>query len=158
MNSSTSRSSSRSRSRSRSRGPRRRRSPRSRSHSGSGDKGCGGSGQGVRRGSSKDRSRKRRRSRSEDQDTPHRPQSNALVPVEPTRHATEESSDSSEDDDRLEGTDDKSRSRNKKFRKVDVSNPLSTFRNRTRHRKLYIMSSRFVRDEWLSLSSGGRLC
>ena len=131
MSSSTSRSSSMSRSCSRSRGPRRRRSPRSKSHSGSGDEGCGGRGQDARRGSSmKDRSRKRRPSRSEDQDTPSRPQSNALVPVQHTRHATEESSDSSEDDNRLEGTDE-SHSRNKRFRKVDVSNPLSKFRKWT---------------------------
>ena len=117
MISSTSRSSSMSRSCSRSRGPRRRRSPRSRSHAGSGDEGCGGSGQHARRGSStKDRSRKRRHSRSEDQDTPCRPQSNALVPVQHTRHATEESSDSSEDDNKLEGTDE-SRSRDKRIRK-----------------------------------------
>ena len=151
MNSSTSRSSSRSRSRSRSRGPRRRRSPRSRSHSGSGDEDCGGSGQHARRGSSrKDRSRKRRLSRSKDQDTPCRPHSNASVPVENTRHLTEESSDSSEDDDKPEGTD-KGRSRNKKIRKVDVSNPPSMFRKQTCQRKRYIMPSKFVKDEWLGL-------
>ena len=46
-----------------------------------------------------DRSRKRRRSRSEDLDTPRRPKSNALVPVDITRHAADESSDTSEDDD-----------------------------------------------------------
>ena len=33
---------------------------------------------------------------------------------------------------------------------MDVSNPLSTFRKQTSHRKHYIMPSRFVRDEWLS--------
>ena len=88
--------------------------------------------------------------RSEDQDTPSRPQSNALVPVQHTRHATEESSDSPEDDDRLEGTD-KSRSRDKKIRKVDVSNPLSMFRKQTRQRKRYIMPSKFVKDKWLGL-------
>ena len=151
MNSSTSRSSSRSRFRSRSRGQRRRRSPRSRSHSGSGDEDCGGSGQHARRGSSrKDRSRKRRLSRSKDQDMPCRPHSNASVPVENTRHATEESSDSSEDDDKPEGTD-KGRSRNKKIRKVDVSNPLSMFRKQTRQMKRFIMSSKFVKDEELGL-------
>ena len=102
MSSSPSRSGSRSRSSSRSRGPRRRRSPRSRSHSGSGVE--GGSGQYARRGSSRsrftmDRARKRRRSRSEDLDMPSRPKSNALVPVDTTRHAADESSDTSEDDD-----------------------------------------------------------
>ena len=50
-----------------------------------------------------------------------------LVLVKYTQHATEDSSDSFEDDDKLEGTD-KSRSRDKEIRKGDVSNPLSTFR------------------------------
>ena len=87
-----------------------------------------------------DRSRKRRRSRSEDLDMPRRPKSNALVPVDITRHAADESSDTSEDDDdrldddKLEGTD-RSHSRNKKIRKVDVFNPLSTFRKQVRQRK-----------------------
>ena len=67
----------------------------------------------------------------------------------------EESSDSSEDDDRfdddrLEGTD-RNRSRNKKIRKVDVSYPLSMFRKQTRQRKRYIMPSKFIKDEWLGL-------
>ena len=106
MNSSTSRSRSRSRSRSKSRGSRRR-SPRSRSHSGSGGGGGDGKGKGQHV-SSKDRSRsKRSRSRSEDQYTPHRPNSAALVPVQFTRHVAEDSSDSSEDEDKLEGTDNK---------------------------------------------------
>ena len=52
----------------------------------------------------KDRTRKRRRSRSEDLDTPRRHISNALVPVSSTRHAAEESSDTSEVDD--EGPED----------------------------------------------------
>ena len=100
----------------------------------------------------KDRSRKSRRSRSEDLDTPRRHKSNALVPVDITRHAADESSDTSEDDDersdddKLERTE-KSRSRNKKIRKVDVSNPLSTFRKQVRQRKLYLMLSKFVKDE-----------
>ena len=68
-----------------------------------------------------------RHSRSEDQDKLHRYHSNALVLVKYTQHATEDSSDSFEDDDKLEGTD-KSRSRDKEIRKGDVSNPLSTFR------------------------------
>ena len=50
----------------------------------------------------------------------------------------------------LEGTE-RSRSRNKKIRKVDVSNPLSTFRKQVRQRKRYLMPSKFVKDEWLGL-------
>ena len=46
----------------------------------------------------------------------------------------------------LEGTE-RSRSRNKKIRKVDVSNPLSTFRKQVRQRKRYLMPSKFVKDE-----------
>ena len=57
---------------------------------------------------------------------PHRPTSTALVPVNFTRHAVEDSSDSSEDEDKLEGTD-KSRSRDKKIKEVDIANLLSTF-------------------------------
>ena len=127
MNSSTSRSRSRSRSRSssKSRGSRRR-SLRSRSHSGSGGGGGDGSGKGQHV-SRKDRSRyKKGCSRSEDQYTPHRTDSAALVPVQFTRHVAEDSSDSSEDEDKLEGTD-KSRSRDKKIKEVDIANLLSTF-------------------------------
>ena len=104
----------------------------------------------------KDHARKRRRSRSEDLDTPRRHVSNALVPVSSTRHAEEESSDTSEVDDegpendRLEGTD-RSHSRSKKIRKVDVSNPLSTFRKQVRQRKRYLEPSKFVKDEWMGL-------
>ena len=100
--------------------------------------------------------RKRRRSRSEDPDTPRRHVSNALVPVNSTRHAEDESSDTSEvddegpEDDRLEGMD-RSRSRSKKIRKVDVSNPLSTFRKQVRQRKRYLIPSKFVKDEWMGL-------
>ena len=96
MNSSTSRSRSRSRSQSRSESREsRRRSPRSGRHPGSG---------GAKR---RDLSRSRRgRSRSKDQGTPHRPHFAMLVPVtQVTRHEAEESSDSSEDEDKLEGTD-----------------------------------------------------
>ena len=46
----------------------------------------------------------------------------------------EESSDSSGDEDKLEGTE-KGRSREKKIRKVDIDNPLSTFEKQTHHRK-----------------------
>ena len=144
MSSPSSRSGSRrSRSRSRSSGPTRRRSSRSRSQSGSEGERFGGSSQTYRRDYSrssarKDHSRKRRRSRSKDlNNTPRRHTSNALVPVGFTRHAGEESSDTSEDndegpeDDRREGLD-RFRSRSKKIRKVDVSNPLSTFRKQVR--------------------------
>ena len=104
----------------------------------------------------KDRARKRRRSRSEDPDTPSRHVSQALVPVRLTRHAEDDSSDTSEVDDegpendRLEGTD-RSHSRSKKIRKVDVSNPLSTFRKQVRQRKRYLELSKFVKDEWMGL-------
>ena len=99
----------------------------------------------------KDRARKRRRSRSEDPDTPRRHVSHALVPLSLSRHTEEESSDTSEVDDegqendRLEGLD-RSRSRSKKIRKVDVSNPLSTFRKQVRQRKRYLEPSKFVLD------------
>ena len=46
---------------------------------------------------------------------------------------------------------DRSRSRSKKIRKVDVSNPLSTFRKQVRQRKRYLMPSKFVKDEWMGL-------
>ena len=144
MSSPASRSGSRrTRSRSRSRTPARRRSSRSRSRSGSEGESFGGSSQTYKRDYSrssarKDHSRKRRRSRSEDLDsTPRRRPSNASVPVDFTRHAGEESSDTSDDDDedpeddKREGLD-RFRSRSKKIRKVDVSNPLSTFRKQVR--------------------------
>ena len=149
----------RSRSRSRSRVPARRRYSRSRSQSGSEGESYGGSSQTDRRDYSrrKDHSRKRRRSRSEDLDsTPHRHTSNALVPVGFTRHAEEESSDTSEgddegpEDDKREGLD-RFRSRSKKIRKVDVSNPLSTFRKQVRQRKQYLLPSKFVKEEWMGL-------
>ena len=138
MSSPDSRSDSReSRSRSRSRTPAGRGRSRSRSDSGSGEESFGGSSRTDRRdlsGSSakKTLSRKRRRSRSEDLDsTPHRHVSDAYVPVRLTRHAEEQSSDTSDDedddDDKHEGLD-RNKSRSKKIRKVDVSNPLSTFR------------------------------
>ena len=147
MSSPSSRSGSRrSRSRSRSRVPARRRSSRSGSQSGSEGESFGGSSQTDRRDYSrssarKDHSRKRHRSRSEDLDnTPHRHTPTAIVPVGFTRHAEEESSDTSEgddegpEDDRREGLD-RFRSRSKKIKKVDVSNPLSTFRKQVRQRK-----------------------
>ena len=146
MSSSPSRSGSGSRSRSRSRSPRPRRrgSPIARSPSQSDGEGHGGAGQYESQSSNRSRSskvqdRKRRRSRSEDPDTPRRHASQALVPLNYSRHAEEESSDTSEVDDegqendRLEGLD-RSRSRSKKIRKVDVSNPLSTFRKQVRQR------------------------
>ena len=141
MNSSTSRSRSRSRSQSRSESREsRRRSPRSGRHPGSG---------GAKR---RDRSRSRRgRSRSKDQGTPHRPRSGQLVPVtQVTRHDAEESSDSSEDEDKLEGTE-KGRSREKKIRKVDVTNPLSTFEKQTRQRKQHFTPSTSIKEKWLNL-------
>ena len=82
------------------------------------------------------------RSRSEDPDTPRRHSSQALVPLY-SQNAEEESSDTSEVDDegqendRIEGLD-RSHSRSKKIRKVDVSNPLSPFRRQVRQRKRYL--------------------
>ena len=148
MSSSPSRSGSGSRSRSRSRSPRPRRrgTPIPRSPSQSDGEGHGGAGQFESQSSNRSRSskvqeRKRQRSRSEDPDTPRRHTSQALVPLNFSRHAEEEeSSDTSEVDDegqendRLEGID-RSRSRSKKIKKVDVSNPLSTFRKQVRQRK-----------------------
>ena len=161
MSSPESRSGSRrSRSKSRSRTPARRRSSRSRSGSGSYEESFGGSSQTNRRdysGSSvrKSISRKRRRSRSEDLDsTPHRHIPNALVPVRLTRHAEEQSSDTSDeeddDDDKQEGLD-RNKSRSRKIRKVDVSNPLSTFRKQVRQKKKYLIPSKFAKEEWLGL-------
>ena len=161
MSSPDSRSGSRrSHSKSRSRTPPRRRHSRSRSYSGSEDESFGGSSQTVRRdfsGSSakKNLSRKRRRSRSEDPDsTPHRHVHEANVPVRFTRHAEVQSSDSSEyeddDDDKQEGLD-RNKSRAKKIKRVDVSNPLSTFRRQVRQRKKYLIPSKFAKEEWLGL-------
>ena len=150
----------RSHSKSRSRTPARRRYSRSRSGSGSDEESFGGSSQTYRRdcsGSSarKTLSRKRRRSRSEDLDsTPHRHVSDAYVPVRLTRHAEVQSSDTSDDedddDDKQEGLD-RNKSRAKKIKKVDVSNPLSTFRRQVRQRKKYLIPSKFAKEEWLGL-------
>ena len=49
----------------------------------------------------------------------------------------------------MEGTD-KSRSRDKKIRKVDTSNPLSTFEKQTRQRKQHFIPSKFIK-KWLGL-------
>ena len=74
-----------------------------------------------------------------------------LVPVTQfTRHDGEESSDSSEDEDKLEGTD-KGRSKEKKIRKVDVTNPLSTFKKQTRQKKQHFIPSKFIKEKWLGL-------
>ena len=165
MSSPDSRSGSRrSRSRSRSRSPRTPRTPRrgrsrSRSYSGSGEESFGGSSRSSRRdlsrSSAKKISRKRRRSRSEDPDTtPRRHVHEANVPVRLTRHAEVQSSDSSDDedddDDKREGLD-RNKSRAKKIKKVDVSNPLSTFRRQVQQRRKYLIPSDFAKKEWLGL-------
>ena len=62
----------------------------------------------------------------------------------------EESSDLSRDEDKLEGTE-KGRSREKKIRKVDIDNPLSTFEKQTRHRKQHFTPSTFIKEKWLDL-------
>ena len=46
---------------------------------------------------------------------------------------------------------DRSRSRSKKIQKVDVSNPLSTFRREVRQRKRYLEPTQFVRNEWMGM-------
>ena len=46
---------------------------------------------------------------------------------------------------------DRNKSRSKKIRKVDVSNPLSTFRKQVRQRKRYQIPSKFAKEEWLGL-------
>ena len=140
MPSSTSRSRTRSRSRSGSgsRDSRRGRS-RSRRHSGSRDS--------MRR----DRSRSRRvSSRYRDHGTTHHPHSSQYVPALVARHDVEESSDSSGDEDKLEGTE-KGLSREKKIKKVDIANPLSTFEKQNRQRKQHFTTSAFVKEKWLYL-------
>ena len=52
------------------------------------------------------------------------------------------------EDAKLEGIE-RSRSRSKKIRKVDVSNPLSTFRKQVRQKKKYLIPSKFAKEEWL---------
>ena len=140
MPSSASRSRTRSRSRSGSgsRDSRRGRS-RSRRHSGSRDS--------MRR----DRSRSRRvRSRYRDHGTTHHPHSSQYVPAPVARHDVEESSVSSGDEDKLEGTE-KGLSREKKIKKVDIANPLSTFKKQNRQRKQHFTPSAFVKEKWLYL-------
>ena len=105
--------------------------------------------------SAKKNPRKRRRSRSEDPDsTPHRHVHEANVPMRFTRHAEVQSSDTSDyeddDDDKQEGLD-RNKSRAKKIKKVDVSNPLSTFRRQVQQRRKYLIPSEFAKVEWLSL-------
>ena len=104
----------------------------------------------MSRSSAKKNSRKRRRSRSEDPDTtPRRHVHEANVPVRLTRHADVQSSDSSDeddDDDKKEGLDN-NKSRAKRIKKVDVSNPLSTFRRQVQQRKKYLIPSEFAKVE-----------
>ena len=62
----------------------------------------------------------------------------------------EESSVSSGDEDKLEGTE-KGLSREKKIKKVDIANPLSTFEKQNRQRKQHFTTSAFVKEKWLYL-------
>ena len=57
----------------------------------------------------------------------------------------------------MEGTD-KSRSRDKKIRKVDTSNPLSMFEKQTRQRKQHFVPSKFIKEKWLGLRAMDEEC
>ena len=148
MPSSVSRSPSRPRSRS---GSGRRREKRKRSgsreHSGS-----------RRRSRSEDRSRRRDRSRSSrrgrfrsgNHDSRYQPHPSPPVPANIARQELEESSDSSGDKGKLERTE-KGLSREKKIKKVDITNPLSTFERQTRQRKQHFIPSPFIKEKWMGL-------
>ena len=62
----------------------------------------------------------------------------------------DESSDSSGDEDKRKGNE-KGLSREKKMKKVDIENPLSTFERQTRQRKQHFTPSSFIKEKWLSL-------
>ena len=62
----------------------------------------------------------------------------------------DESSDSSGDEGRLEKNE-KGLSREKKIKKVDITNPLSTFERQTRQRKQHFTPSTFIKEKWLGL-------
>ena len=116
----------------------------------------------------KDRSRSRsalRSSRSKERSrSPHKSRRNdsrertrltiafPLPPVTPRKGVEQdkESSDSESDDDtkdREYGT----QSREKKLKKVDISNPFSTFEHQTRTRKQYLVPTTFVKEQWLKI-------
>ena len=61
-----------------------------------------------------------------------------------------ESSVSSGDEDKLEGTE-KALSREKKNKKVDIAKPLSTFEKQNHQRKQHFTTSAFVKEKWLYL-------
>ena len=100
----------------------------------------------------RNRFRSRRvRSRSRDHGTTHHPHSSQSVPAPiAARQDVEESSDSSGDEDKLEGTE-KGLSREKKIKEVDIANPLSTFEKQNRQRKQHFTTSAFVKEKWLYL-------
>ena len=60
------------------------------------------------------------------------------------------SSDSSEDEKERDQKDPEA-FRKKKLRKVDTSNPFSTFERQTQNRKKYAIPSSFARDKWLKM-------
>ena len=110
---------------------------------------------GSRRSRSEGRSRKdhhrSRRERSRSRSGEDLSSSTYHVPATNyARHDVEESSDSSGDEGRPEGTE-KGLSREKKIKKVDTSNPLSTFEKQTRQRKPHFTPSNFIKEKWLTL-------
>ena len=147
MPSSVSRSPSRPRSRSGS-GRRRERRKSSGSRERSGSRRRSRSGDRSRR---RDRSRSRRgRSRSGNRDSTYQPHPSPTVPASIARQDVEESSDSSGDEGKVERTE-KGLSREKKIKKVDITNPLSTFERQTRQRKQHFVPSPFIKEKWMGL-------
>jgi hypothetical protein len=142
MPSSVSRSPSRSRSKSGSgrRGEKRRRY-RSRERSGSRRRSRSGDR------SRRDHSRSRRGcSRSKDYNSTSQPHPSQPVPaLNYARQVLEESSDSSWDEGKQEGTE-KGLYREKKIKKVDITNPLSTFERQTRQRKQHFTPLPFIKE------------
>ena len=63
---------------------------------------------------------------------------------------SEVSSDSSEEEERM-ADDDVGLSRRKKIRKVDISNPFSTFEKQTRNKKHHYVPSQFMKEKWLQM-------
>ena len=59
------------------------------------------------------------------------------------------SSDSSEDEDKM--ATDADLSRKKRIKKVDISNPFSTFEKQTRNRKYHYAPTQFMREKWMHM-------
>ena len=110
-----------------------------------------------RSSSRRDRSRSRRndsRSRRKDssRSDPHQSSSQTVpVPTAPPRNwESEDSSGSSEDEDKKDG-EDKGHSREKRIKKVDPSNPFSTFEKQTRNKKQHFVPTTFIKEKWLNM-------